>query len=488
MPTLSGSLNITGSINTTGSINVTGSIILNGNQIISGSINTTGPITSNGSPVITNTFSGSYATTGSNIFTGNQTISGSVVVTGSLTVSGSSTFTNIGPAIFQGPITASGDLRFPNTGSGVIRPINLLSPSGTGSFGNSFDVISTNSTTYLEYGINVVATGSLSNTAYCCRLPQTPQKGKSVTIINGDGADLFVFPSTASGDINGVVDGYFTVPPDGRSYSFDCYENPLPGGWSAANIPNGNTIYNSGIITYNSSTTYNKLAFVNQATKVSGSTTFSYELNGSNTLSPNAFGAQTYAPYNPTAVNSYILPPVNWSNVNNIFIRTNLTSSIPVNLGLLDSRYVMGFFTGTSTVANSGNSGGYATALNNFAALNLNAATMDGAFAGASVIYSPAASPSAGTFVPVGGNPLISSTVGGAGTQTLVWYPNSNLNGSAFAKKIGKYYITTIPVYQSSLGNNYNVDIYWHHLLSPVLVVPANITGVKFQMILNVTQ
>jgi hypothetical protein len=460
MPTISGSLVTTGSISATGSLNVTGSITLNGNQIISGSVTTTGPITSNGSPVITNTFSGSYATTGSNIFIGNQIVTGS--------------------------ITSSGDLRFPNVGTGVVRPINVLIPTGTGSFGSIFDNISTNTTTYLEYGINVVGTGSLGTGSYCCRLPQTPQKGKTVTIINNDGSSLFVFPSTASGDINGVVDGYFTVPPDGRSYSFDCYDNPLPGGWSAASIPNGNTIYNSGIITYNSSTTYNKLAFVNQATKVSGSTTFSYGLI-STTPGPNTFGAQVY-PSNPTAVNSYILPPVNWNNVNNIFIRTNLTSSVSVNLGLLDSRYIMAYFTGTSTVADGGSSAAYQTALNNFAALNLNSATMDGAFSGASVIYSPAASPSAGTFVPVSGNPLVSSTVGGAGTQTIVWYPNSNFPNSAFAKKIGKNYITTVSAYQWSLGNNYDVDIYWYHLFSPVLVVPANITGVKFQMILNVTQ
>jgi len=390
----------------------------------------------------------------------------------------------LGSLDLDGSITSSGDFKF-SSGSGIVQLINTFTPTGTASYGRTFDDVSTNTSTYLEYGINVVATDSLTSGSYCCRLPQTPKKGKSITIINNDGVDLFVFPSTASGDINGIVDGYITIPSDGRSYTFDCYENPLPGGWSVNNIPNGNTVYNSGLITYNSSATYSRLAFVNQSTKISGSTSWAGSFID-NMSTPNGFGVNTYP--GSTAVSSYILPPINWSNINKITIRTNLTSSISVGMGLIDIRYMTGYLTGTSTTGSIGSPVTYQTALNNFAALNLNAATMDGAFTGVSAIYSPPATPSVGTFVPMGGNPLITSTVGGPGTQTLVWNLNSNMYGAAIAKKIGRYYITTVSKYQNNLGGVYDVDVYWNHLFSPVLIIPTNITGVKFKMILNITQ
>lgn len=85
-------------------------------------------------------------------------------------------------------------------------------------------------TAVLVYGINVVDTSS--PTDFCARLPLVPKKGKTVTIINTSTFTARIFPSVPGGKINGIVDGHADIPPDSKSYSFICYENPLPGGWA----------------------------------------------------------------------------------------------------------------------------------------------------------------------------------------------------------------------------------------------------------------
>lgn len=459
MPTLSGSFA------------VTGSITLNGNQIISGSVTTTGPIISDGSPVITNTFSGSYATTGSNIFIGNQVITGS--------------------------ITSSGDLRFPNGGTGVVLPINTLTPTGTASYGSTLDNVSTNTTTYLEYGINIVATGSIGTGSYCCRLPQTPQKGKSVTIINSDGIDLIVFPSTASGDINGQVDGYFVVPSDGNSYAFDCYENPLPGGWSSINIPNGNTAYNTGIITYNG-TTNNQLSFVNNTVKILTPTvTNGGVFQGSDIvevgLNTNlAYGSQ-FAYYIPTNV---------WKRINSISILTNVTGSFryystltlnsqanwTVNLaGTSTTGYGVGSFPPFDTIF---------PMISSWSQTNLGSdlISQGSNWSGVANIIQVFEGITPGTFTSASnGNPYISAGVGAPGTMKLTWSVNPNMVGSSIAKMVGKSYIGS--ALGSLNGTPQLYDTYWLHSFSPSVkiqglengLIIGNVNNIKFRMRLNVT-
>jgi len=132
-----------------------------------------------------------------------------------------------------GSITASGDLKFTTTGSGVVQPITSIIPTGTASFVTGTTIVEgTNSTTFLQYGINLIET--VTSQSYCVKLPQVPKTGKQVTVINKSGVDLWVFPSTGSGEINGDIDGYLVIPSSGQTYTFDCYENPLPGGWSSA--------------------------------------------------------------------------------------------------------------------------------------------------------------------------------------------------------------------------------------------------------------
>ena len=465
MPTLSGSLALTGSLN------VTGSITLNGNQIISGSVTTTGPITSNGSPVITNTFSGSYATTGSNIFIGNQVITGS--------------------------ITSSGDLRFPNVGTGVVQPINLLTPTGTASYGSTLDTVSTNTTTYLEYGINIVATGSVGTGSYCCFLPQTPQKGKSVTIINSEGIDLIVFPSTAGGDINGQADGYFVVPPDGNSYTFNCYENPLPGGWSAINIPNGNTAYNTGIITYNASGN-NQLSFINNTVKVLTPTLNNGAVFGGSSVVEVGLGTNP-AYGNPFA---YYIPTNVWKRINSISILTNVTGSFRYASTLTlssQASWNVYFANTTNFAAGVGVFPPYDTILpmvSSWSQTNLGTdlISQGSNWSGTSNITQVFEGITTGTFTPVSGNPYISTGgVGAPGTMKMTWNINPNMVGSSIVKMVGKSYIGS--AIGSFNGASQLYDTYWLHSFSPNIKVQGyengslvtNVNNIKFRMVLNVT-
>lgn len=83
---------------------------------------------------------------------------------------------------------------------------------------------------YLTYGVNNVTVSS--PTAYAIRLPYPPVKGKQVIIVNNSAYPITVFPSVNGGSINNVVDGSGVIPNDGKAYTFYCYENPLPGGWT----------------------------------------------------------------------------------------------------------------------------------------------------------------------------------------------------------------------------------------------------------------
>jgi hypothetical protein len=90
------------------------------------------------------------------------------------------------------------------------------------------------SSAYLNWGINLIpsASGMLD---FACHLPNPPIKGRSVSVINTCGIDVHVYPSVAGGSIEGEIDGFAIVPSDGKSYTFTCYENPLPGAWVVSN-------------------------------------------------------------------------------------------------------------------------------------------------------------------------------------------------------------------------------------------------------------
>jgi hypothetical protein len=101
-------------------------------------------------------------------------------------------------------------------------------------------------TTYLQFGVNVITTASLS--ANSAKLPYPPVKGKQVIVINNSGLPIQLFPSTEGGSINNSVNGVALIPSDGKAYTFYCWENPLPGAWSWT--PPATNQYDSGVITF----------------------------------------------------------------------------------------------------------------------------------------------------------------------------------------------------------------------------------------------
>ena len=116
---------------------------------------------------------------------------------------------------------------------------NTLLSNGTGltintRYGLSAQGTTVNTTSLLEYGINVFTTVTLTN--YATKLPQ-PTTGKGVIIVNKGTTPLYVFPSNPGGEINNLgVDQPAVVPADGNAYTFYCIENPLPGQWSVTGL------------------------------------------------------------------------------------------------------------------------------------------------------------------------------------------------------------------------------------------------------------
>tara|TARA_R110001606_G_scaffold376872_1_gene535688 strand:+ start:397 stop:1533 length:1137 start_codon:yes stop_codon:yes gene_type:complete len=79
------------------------------------------------------------------------------------------------------------------------------------------------------YGVNLIDTATAQ--AFATRLPDA-STGKQVTFVNTSTVSILVFPSVTGGKINGVVDGYASIPNDGTAYTFTCIQNPLPGAWT----------------------------------------------------------------------------------------------------------------------------------------------------------------------------------------------------------------------------------------------------------------
>jgi hypothetical protein len=101
-------------------------------------------------------------------------------------------------------------------------------------YGLSAQGTTVNTTSLLEYGINVFTTVTLTN--YATKLPQ-PTTGKGVIVVNKGSIPLFVYPSNPGGEINNLgVDQPAIVPADGNAYTFYCIENPLPGQWSVTGL------------------------------------------------------------------------------------------------------------------------------------------------------------------------------------------------------------------------------------------------------------
>jgi hypothetical protein len=234
--------------------------------------------------------------------------------------------------ILTGNITASGDIRLTTAGNAVVRPIIDLVPNGTASYNPNL----TNTTAYANYGINLITTASAQS--YCFRLPQTPVKGKTVTVINNSGINVIVFPSVAGGEVNGIINGYSILPSDGKSYSFDCYENPLPGGWSLSNSPSpGNTTISTGEINWAYiSSSSQIIAYVNDSIKATGGGISAYPPNLGPYITNQyqagnyqwSFGGTSYT-YTFAQILPDTIPGTGvWKSIDSLQIQTNITGAL----------------------------------------------------------------------------------------------------------------------------------------------------------------
>lgn len=404
--------------------------------------------------------------------------------------------------IINGNVTASGDIRLTTAGNAVIRPIISLVPTGTASFNPN----STNTTTYSNYGINVIST--VTSQSYCLRLPQIPTQGKTVTIINKGGMDVLVFPSMIGGDVNGLIDGYFTIPSDGKSYSFDCYENPLPGGWSVTSNTATTATITTGVINYNFTSSASKIAFVNNSCKVSGSS-----LGSGNTW--NSLLSPQYKTYTNTAWNgssyigaqifSDIVPSQNiWSSIDSMQILTNISySSCQANISFLQGSNIEYYYAGTTNQANAyigyySATSGVSASLASFIANVVNPwftnhpGTGNSNFAMSTAVNYLPAIPSMvpGTFSSSSQNPYASTNVGDPGTLILT-VPNlpTFAWGPSF-KMIGRNYIGT---YNHPWDGP--LDAYYNFAFGPVLGLSVfnssfdsvAVPNAKFQAFYNVS-
>jgi hypothetical protein len=242
-------------------------------------------------------------------------------------------------------ITSSGDLRFPDLGNGVVNPIiPNVSASGTSSL-NFNGISTTNSTTNLNYGINIIEYSTSED--YCVKLPSTPTKGKELTVVNLSGLPIYLFPGTEGGSINGIVGNDVLIPSDGVAYKFTCWENPLPGGWSlvsngTSNIVQSDVIGGLEISQSLYSPYYNHHAVVNNNVyAINGggfglSTGFAYDpLN--NPL--HDAGLNYYNVYLGTTY-SFLTPDPVWKNINSVTLYTNLDFNSGVGL---DTSYSSNF-------------------------------------------------------------------------------------------------------------------------------------------------
>jgi len=280
------------------------------------------------------------------------------------TISGS--FVDVpGVLTVETSITSSGDLRFPNMGTGVVNPVTNVSASGTSSL-NINSISTTNTTTFLDYGVNVISYSTGED--YCVKLPLIPTKGKELTIVNASGIPIHIFPGVEGGSINGIVGGDAILPSDGIAYKFVCWENPLPGGWSIVST-SPSTVTQSDVIsllisqsTLSTPSSDNSHAIVSNniyalgGSGFFGTTTVSNELlTGANPL----HGAQIGSPTSVYPVISWITPDPNVKNINKITVYTNLTSSYggaatpdPLNLFVQYNYNIRPYAAGTTTPEN----------------------------------------------------------------------------------------------------------------------------------------
>jgi hypothetical protein len=274
-------------------------------------------------------------------------INGNLIVTGNVNMSGNTSGDCIQDLWVQhlygcdGLLNVTGDLN-------VIGSVSASTLYGNGSYitQDISDITldgtdSSNTTQYLNYGINLIVSGDVSN--FVARLPQTPVKGRTVTVINNSGISMILYPSMNGGIINGVVNGAYSIPSDNQAYTFTCYENPAPGSWSAPVVASTGQ-YDSGEITFD----------------LTGADWFTDVISASDPTrwtQAGAFAGSTGWAYdglnNPyyffSAGNSVAWkPPVPWSYITKLTVYTNMTTLTQQTAGISFGRFLNYYIPGST--------------------------------------------------------------------------------------------------------------------------------------------
>lgn len=298
-------------------------------------------------------------------------------------------------------------------------------------------------TTYLNYGTNVITTASLTN--YAIRLPYPPIKGKSVTIINVSGYPIVVYPSVDGGSINNVVNSAATIPNDGESYVFTCWENPLPGAWSWRAPATAQ--YDSGAIVLPSPSTG----------RVSAASKNFLNLDAGNSASSdvaeNGLGKPLFINNTIADKGIYFKPSRFWNLITKIKIYTN--TNAPLSFSLKRSYSTNYYDITTGALVNS-----IGVGAGDYIIGNINTAV-------------------SGTFVPSAGQTYLSDFIGDDGTV----YGIFNNASSVFTNSsiVGDKYLGTT-IYN---GNTVNV---WTTGYIKLIVTPnalSNLAGFQFQFFIE---
>jgi hypothetical protein len=190
--------------------------------------------------------------------------------------------------------------------------------------------------TYLDFGYNVITTATATN--YACRLPNPPIKGRSTVIVNNSGFPIVIYPSVTGGSINGVVNGSALIPADGKPYTFFCYENPLPGGWTWT--PPAINQYDSGEISLGATLPAGKTIYaINSSTWAKGSNN-SISMYGLSSIDGINLPLLQIDTSNPASIRLSFKPSPKWNQMTKIKVYTNLLADglNPSKYGLYASR------------------------------------------------------------------------------------------------------------------------------------------------------
>lgn len=305
-------------------------------------------------------------------------------------------------------------------------------------------------TTYLNYGINVINTASI--TAYAMRLPYPPIKGKTLTVVNTSGYPIVIYPSVDGGSINGVVNGSASVPSDGKSYVFTCWENPLPGAWSWT--PPATNQYDSGDITFSQAVASSQtIAAINNNLKIVGNGTYSsasFAYDGLN--QPLIYTPVLQTGY-PTA---FFKVNPKWNSITKIKVYTNLSSASSGVFCRITSGDMANYYEiGTTNFVMGGASQGSASP---FAGLDKTLAQTV-----------PGASLPAGTLTPNVGDP-------GTVYDEMI-ASNSSLQ---FGSLVGDYYAGQYYDYNNDLR-----DLWYTRYICFNIRPFQNVTGFKFRFFIE---